>query len=86
MLLFGCEKQGRKQLGGRPARVFVFLFAVQRKMSWSAAPHSRGLAFPDCLLPINQPLTLDASRIFERDSGSFVTEASVVFNLLSSRH
>lgn len=47
---------------------------------------SRGLAFPDCLLPINQPLTLDASRIFERDSGSFVTEASVVFNLLSSRH
>lgn len=34
-----------------------------------AAPYSRRSAFSGCLLPINQPLTLDASQLFEHHSG-----------------
>lgn len=58
----------QKQLGGNPTRVSSSSILCRGSYLLPAAPCSWWSNFFGCLFPINQPLMLDASQLFEHDS------------------
>lgn len=67
MLITQFNNKNQKQLGGNPAHVPSSCTLCGGSYLLPAAPSSPRSAFSGCLLPINQPLMLDASQLFEHN-------------------
>lgn len=69
-----CISPNRKQnqLAGNAARVSS---SCRERYLQPAAPQNLGSALSDCLLPISQPWTRDASQLFERNGHPMYIES-----------